>query len=159
MKLCAVAFVFLAGPALAQSVGYSDARTMQCLSFAGEEYGADACIGESANLCMESADGGTTYGMMGCLDGELQFWDRKLNANYRVAMANAKQSDIDTEAKKYGRPSQAEALRDMQRAWITFRDASCAYEHSRWGGGTGAGPAAAACMMRLTGTQALVLAQ
>ena len=45
----------------------------------------------------------------------------------------------------------------MQRAWIAYRDAACAYEASQWGGGTGAGPAATGCMMTLTGRQALAL--
>ena len=45
----------------------------------------------------------------------------------------------------------------MQRAWIGYRDAACAYEASQWGGGTGAGPAAVGCMMTLTGRQALAL--
>ncbi len=37
------------------------------------------------------------------------------------------------------------------------RTAACAYEASRWGGGTGAGPAATACFLDLTGRQALAL--
>ena len=45
----------------------------------------------------------------------------------------------------------------MQRAWIEYRDATCAYEAAQWGGGTGAGPAFAGCLMRLTAEQALYL--
>ena len=45
----------------------------------------------------------------------------------------------------------------MRRAWIAFRDAACNYEATRWGGGTGAGPAAADCVMKLTARQALHL--
>ena len=45
----------------------------------------------------------------------------------------------------------------MQRSWIAFRDAACSYEASRWGGGSGAGPAATGCVMQLTARQALRL--
>ena len=41
----------------------------------------------------------------------------------------------------------------MQRAWIRFRDAKCAYARSHWGGGTGAGPAGVECLMRETAEQ------
>ena len=55
------------------------------------------------------------------------------------------------------RNTAAVALRAMQRAWIGFRDATCDYERSLWGGGTGGGPATAACLMRMTGEQTLYL--
>ncbi|MFT5363966.1 MAG: hypothetical protein ACI9VX_001592 [Dinoroseobacter sp.] len=45
----------------------------------------------------------------------------------------------------------------MQRAWIEYRDATCSYEAAQWGGGTGAGPAFAGCLTRLTAEQALYL--
>jgi len=54
-------------------------------------------------------------------------------------------------------PAQAEALRDMQRAWIAFRDATCTYEASQWSGGTGQGPAYEGCVMRMTAEQTLYL--
>ena len=43
----------------------------------------------------------------------------------------------------------ADSLRDMQRAWITFRDAKCDWETVQWGGGTGAGPARLSCLMHI----------
>ena len=72
-------------------------------------------------------------------------------------MVQAKSADEDTAMYQPELPKQAEALRDMQRAWITFRDAACDYERSQWGGGTGGGPATLACLMRMTGEQALLL--
>jgi len=50
-----------------------------------------------------------------------------------------------------------ESLRTMQRAWISFRDASCLYEQAQWMGGTGGGPATQACHMHETARQALKL--
>jgi uncharacterized protein YecT (DUF1311 family) len=59
-------------------------------------------------------------------------------------------------------PEHAQALRDMQRAWIGFRDATCAFERAYWGGGTGGGGtggglAQVSCLMQMTGEQALYL--
>ena len=45
----------------------------------------------------------------------------------------------------------------MQRKWIDFRDAACAFEASKWGGGTGGGPAATQCHLTLTAQQYLRL--
>ena len=92
-----------------------------------------------------------------CLDRELTFWDEMLNANYKAQMARAKASDEENKQYNPNLPSQSTALRDMQRAWITYRDAACDYERSQWGGGTGGGPATYACLMELTGLQALRL--
>jgi uncharacterized protein YecT (DUF1311 family) len=54
-------------------------------------------------------------------------------------------------------PSQGDALKNMQRAWIAYRDATCDYERSHWGGGTGGGPATVSCLMYMTAEQALYL--
>ena len=56
-----------------------------------------------------------------------------------------------------GSPGVADALREMQRAWIVFRDKACTYEASLWQGGTGRGPAAINCLMQQTARQALSL--
>ena len=137
---------------------YSNRQTEICLANAGDLSVAKDCIGASANACMEATPGGySTYGMGGCISRELTYWDDRLNASYRAAMARAKSDDRDMGAGENGPPSQAVALRDMQRAWIPFRDATCGWEYSKWGGGTGGGPAMAGCLMRMTGEQTLVL--
>ena len=155
MRAPLLALALLAGPAAAQDIDYSDTVTAECLAKAEEYDDKRACIGRSANLCMEAPGGSSTYGMGGCLDGELSFWDALLNENYRARMAQAKSADAAETQDHLA--IQAEALRDMQRAWITFRDAACDYERSQWGGGTGGGPATLACLMQLTGEQALRL--
>ena len=48
-------------------------------------------------------------------------------------------------------------LRDMQRAWMAYRDATCGYEGFQWYGGTGATGAYLGCNLRLTGQQVLFL--
>ena len=107
---------------------------------------------------LSTTEGGySTYGMGGCISREIDYWDARLNAAYKEAMKSAKQADKDNGAGTNGPQSQAVALRDMQRAWIPYRDAACLWEYSKWGGGTGGGPASASCLMTLTGEQALVL--
>lgn len=142
--------LMLATPAVAQDIEFSTDATENCL----ENDGAD-CIGRSADACMEATDGGTsTAGMGACLEKELEWWDGRLNAAYGKAMEVARSAD---EAEGERSLTQADALRDMQRAWITFRDAKCDWETVQWGGGTGAGPARLSCLMHTTGEQSLVL--
>lgn len=146
-----------ATPAAAQDdLVFSIRHTEDCLAIAGQGGDRRACIGESANRCMEAnQSGSSTVGMGGCISMELGWWDAMLNAEYKALMKREKADD-----KEYGGdgiPSKADALRQMQRAWIGFRDATCDYERSQWGGGTGGGPATIGCHMRLTAEQALYL--
>lgn len=145
---------FLPAPALAQDLSFDDTGTDECLLNAGHEGSKSDCIGLSAGRCMLQSGGETTYGMGFCLDSELQYWDGKLNQAYQQLRSLRQMSDA-------GLPDnlaiQAQTLRDMQRAWITYRDARCGHEASLWQGGTGASPAFLNCMMHLTADQALYL--
>lgn len=148
----------MAGPALAQDLNYSDGATQMCLEDAERYSDSIACAGSSAEECMEQTPGGySTAAMGGCLDRELAFWDSMLNDFYGDAMNAAKGMDADRPVDMQDRPGSAAALRDMQRAWIVFRDKACAYEASLWGGGTGQGPAALGCLLEQTARQALTL--
>ena len=145
-------------PLAAQEMVFSPVATETCLANMAEGQDPATCIGASANACMEATSGGySTVGMVGCYEQERLYWDARLNAAYRLARAEAKK--IDAEMREIGSsaPSQADALRDMQRAWIGFRDASCDYERALWGGGTGGGPASVACHMFMTAEQARFL--
>lgn len=142
-----------ATPLAAQDLTFNTEITASCVAHAPDLAGQMACVGASANACMEDTPGGSsTVAMSGCLDRELQYWDDKLNEHYASALRRARDADEYVD----GTPS-ATALREMQRAWIPFRDATCDYERSHWGGGTGGGPATYSCLMRLTGQQALYL--
>jgi len=115
------------------------------------------CAGLAASQCMERSEGGyTTAGMATCADRELQWWDARLNTTYKKLRARFLAYDAD---KPDYAPSQSDALREMQRAWIPYRDALCAFEASEWGGGTGAGPAAVGCHLHETARQTLYLEQ
>ncbi len=140
-------------PAASQDIAFSPEETLSCLDTGG---GA-ACIGLSAQACIDTPDGFTTVGMGFCFGSERDWWDARLNAAYQaLRQANAA---ADAEMKEIGATvaEMAPALRDMQRAWIGYRDALCEYERTQWGGGTGQGPATAACQMHETARQTLLL--
>ncbi len=157
MGVCMGFLPLAAGPAAAQDIPFSIGQTAQCEAGAADLLAREACVGLSAGACMDTSDGSTTVGMGFCLSRELEFWDGRLNKAYGELMVLEK--GVAAELKEMGSaaPSPAAALRDMQRAWVGYRDAACAYEWSQWGGGTGAGPASTQCMMQLTAQEALTL--
>lgn len=115
------------------------------------------CVGRAAAACMMTPGGDTTVGMVECLDGELGYWDARLNAAYAERVTIAKQQDTEMRELGSAAASLEESLRTMQRAWISFRDASCLYEQAQWMGGTGGGPATMACHMQETARHTLKL--
>lgn len=139
-------------PAAAQDIAFDASLIDAC--FAGG--GWDDCIGVAADACMEQTpDGYSTPVMNACLDFEYGYWDAELNTAYARLMEEMGRRDNDRWDPE--QPSQAEATRVMQRAWIAFRDATCEREVLEWWGGTGANAAWLSCMMRMTGEQALYL--
>lgn len=115
------------------------------------------CVGRSAQACMNTRGGDTTIGMMQCLESELKYWDSRLNAAYAKRLSTAKEQDRELKSLRSAAASIEKSLRARQRAWISFRDASCLYEQAQWMGGTGSGPATLACHMHETARQALKL--
>lgn len=152
----------LGGPALAEPV-FTPGATETCLS---EAYTTSPglsghavldCVGRAAAACMMTPGGDTTIGMIECLEGELSYWDARLNAAYVERVAIAQEQDNEMREMGSAGASIEEGLRAMQRAWISFRDASCLYEQAQWMGGTGGGPATMSCHMQETARQALKL--
>jgi uncharacterized protein YecT (DUF1311 family) len=154
MRTVGAAMLASALPAAAQDLPFSAEPTETCLASAPSPEG---CIGLAADACIDTPDGSTTVGMSYCLGRELEYWDGRLNAAYAELLRLEEAQDAEMKEIGASAPPTAEALRAMQRAWIGWRDAACAYERSQWGGGTGGGPATAGCLMRLTGEQALAL--
>ncbi len=148
----------VASGAAAQEIVFDTAQTEACLAAAEDPAGREACIGASAKACMEAtSDGWTTVGTATCLSYERDYWDARLNAAYGALMESEAATDAEMRELGASEPSRADALREMQRAWIPFRDARCMYERSQWGSGTGGGPAFVSCAMQVTGQQALLL--
>jgi len=137
--------------ATAQAINFDIAPTASC--YAAER--SASCVGLAANRCMDVSDGGySTTGMSICTDHELDWWDGQLNAVYKVTKRRL--AGYDAESPDYA-PSQVEALKNMQRAWIPFRDAKCEYAATEWSGGSGAGPATIWCLMEETARQTIYL--
>ena len=145
--------VCLPGTAMAQYVTFDIAPTAACV--AGD--GGMSCVGLAANHCMEASDTGfSTAGMSSCTDQELAWWDDRLNLIYGNLRNRLQQ--FDAEAPAYA-PSQVDALKEMQRAWIPYRDAKCEFVATEWTGGSGAGPATLWCLMDETARQTIYLEQ
>lgn len=103
------------------------------------------CVGAASNACMESEeDGTTTIGMTRCMARETAWWDGQLNVHYA--------SLEETLA-----PELFATLRDAQRSWIDYRDASCGFEYELWSEGTIRSTVFAGCMMKLTAQRAQAL--
>ncbi len=105
---------------------------------------AALCVGVASDPCLDDPANQTTRGMAGCLQKEGTIWDELLNSWY-----GSVREGLSREPRRM--------LRDAQRAWIKWRDAKCAFEHGRYEGGTGGGPAMAGCLMTTTATRALEL--
>jgi len=153
----ALGALMLGAPVWAQpELPFTPAETEACLRGALGP-AREICVGLSAAACMETPDGYTTVGMSICLGSELEYWDGRLSAAYRSLLDSDGRTDAEMAELGSAAPPLVPALREMQRAWIAFRDASCAYERAQWGGGTGGGPASAHCAMTITARQALAL--
>ena len=99
---------------------------------------AAAADNPAQNKCMDGAN--TTADMVGCNVKQAKVQDARLNKAYKTALA----------AQEGNRKQQ---LQDLQRLWIKYRDANCAFAGSATGGtidqvnGTG-------CVLDMTQTRA-----
>lgn len=149
-----LALLLLTLPAQAQDMSFDITPSLDCVSAAPDTNAAKLCIGEAAGICMEQDMGYTTPGMGFCLDAELTYWDGVLNDSFQTLRATLRASDAELPEHL---AKQADGLRDMQRAWITYRDTRCSFEASLMQGGTAGNSVYLGCAMQLTGEQALFL--
>lgn len=89
----------------------------------------------------------TQVEMTTCAGEAFKAADARLNLSYKAAMDSMKGFDADLDAQDQGA---AKALRDAQRAWITFRDAECAAETFPYAGGSIEAMVKAECLARLS---------
>lgn len=139
----------VAAPALAQEAvapAVDPALVEACLADTPAGDLAPPCIGAAARQCQQAPGGDTTPGIAACVMGEHAAWDAALNRAYQAARAHYR---ADRAA--------ADSLRDAQRAWIAWRDAECAFQYDRYGGGSLRSIAAANCRMSMTAMRALEL--
>lgn len=167
IRAACLMIIFAAAPAFAQDASMvADTEVTDiCLENADlrHEQGDDpqwqSCVGLASDACMDMPGGYTTVGMSECVNSEYQFWDRRLNQTYQTVLSDAEKMDQEMADLGSAAEKQVPYLREMQRNWIAYRDAACQFERSRWGGGTGGGPASANCMLRLTADQVFWLQQ
>lgn len=89
----------------------------------------------------------TQSDMNQCAHADWQAQDAELNRAYKAALALLQDWDAGLpEAERGG----AEALREAQRAWITFRDRACEAEGYAMKGGSAEPLLVYGCMARLT---------
>lgn len=156
-RACVFIGVGFACPALAQDIDYDPTILSLCLENAENRTDRMSCIGRGAAACVAGEAGQSTLGLSYCYGAEWEDWDARLNTTYTAMLPAQAELAEDNAAFNINIPNAVDALRDMQRAWITYRDATCQWGIIQWGGGTGGGPASAECMMRLTAQQTLLL--
>jgi uncharacterized protein YecT (DUF1311 family) len=144
-----LAFVALlmASPALAQG-DKPDARAsaaiQDCIKAnSGPDANWETCIGLVSEPCLKREETRSTADNIACIDREAKVWDDILNETFRRLREKLDEA-------------QQRKLRDMQRAWLTSRDRSCAFYWDYFQG-TMASPMSAACMNREIGRRALFL--
>jgi uncharacterized protein YecT (DUF1311 family) len=96
-----------------------------------------------ADPCTRTGEGKSNLGRADCFRLEQSIWDELLNDNFKGL-----RQDLDDE--------QATKLRDMQRAWIAYRDTTCEFYYHKIQGSMSV-PMTAACMARETARRALLL--
>lgn len=85
--------------------------------------------------------------MTDCAYQEWKTADAELNSVYKRVMGMLKDQDDQLDDAQRGGP---EALRDAQRAWITFRDKTCEAEGFAMRGGTAEPMVVGFCLTRIT---------
>jgi len=100
---------------------------------------AGAPFSKAYSECMEKA-AGVTPAMQDCIAQEHDLQNKRLNNAYRLLL------DSLPEKRKL-------VLRDVQRKWLAFRDATCGF-YSGPGGGQAARLAANECVIRLNAVRA-----
>lgn len=153
-KILTLLLVVAAAPLPAQTEDFDIEPTAECLSaVSGAE--RQACVGRAADDC--SAGAGSNVEIGNCVERERRWWDDRLNATYEDLMAAEENYMAEMAEIGASVPETSAPLREMQRAWARFRDASCDYEGAQWGGGSGTGIAMGECAMRMTALQTLRL--
>lgn len=134
------------------------APTIECLSDAVSIHDQSACVGKAAEVCADASVGGfSTRSMTGCLQHEFVYFDQLLNTEFQSVRTRAIELDEVDSGTSGDEVSMLDRLVQMQRAWITYRDATCAYERRQYDGGTIGGLIEVDCQTQLTAQQAFRL--
>lgn len=132
--------------------GLDPAIIDQCLTSAETDGQRLDCAGAGQESCTafverEHPDLSPVDRQLGCLDAEWQVWEGKLTSAYDRLKETEEARDAE----------RAVALTAMERDWITFRDARCAYAKITNGHGTGGILAEPTCKLHETARQVILL--
>lgn len=148
-----LALLAFASPVAAQEFTADGHWVDRCLAIQDDPM---VCVGREADRCAQEHSPGPDMVYAACFEAEAVVWDKALNAAYRELVRLARQRegwDLG-----YEPDALIISLRDMQRAWITYRDAVCANATALAKPfGSAAGPAFAECNMVQTAQQFFVL--
>jgi uncharacterized protein YecT (DUF1311 family) len=130
------------------------ATIAKCLEKAAKAKAEGAtCIGTVEQPCLDTPEGQSTVGMKECSNREVLVWDERLNKAYqKLQKGGLGETEIQRDGKKL---KGADLFRDVQRAWIAYRDKKCDAAGLPMEGGTGAGVLILGCLLRETAHQAL----
>lgn len=146
--LAAFAFASSALPGLAQSsVNRKDAAAIRACA---EKYADNVDDGERrcvftlvSDPCLKRRETQPDASRAECFRSEQAIWDDLLNENFQKL-----REGLDD--------GQKEKLRDMQRAWVAYRDSTCQFYYDKIQGSM-ATTMIAACLARETARRALLL--
>ena len=143
--LLVVLAALAASPALAKDRpdARASAAIQDCVKSKSATGMGETCIGIVSGPCLDKAADPSTAGMVACVARERAVWDDILNETY-----NRLRAKLDDK--------QQQKLRDMQRAWIAARDATCGFYWDFYQG-TMASPMSAGCVNKETAERALFL--
>lgn len=145
------------------SVVFSDQQTKDCVAEveastpALDDWGVLNCAGRSAQACMMAPGGDTTVGMIDCLQLETEYWEQQMNEALAERLAAAAREDAGMTSIRASVMSLEKTLQASQEAWVAYRQAHCLHEQAQWVGGTGGGPATAACYLHEAARRTLKL--
>ena len=156
MRRAALTLVFatLSTSALADRFAIDGQQIDRCLAINAQT--PMVCVGREADVCVERNNGGPNMVISVCMENEGIYWDERLNDTYDRVLAAA--SDREALDLGYDPEQLTDALRDMQRAWIVYRDATC--DHALALAipfNSAIGPAIHDCLMRETARQVFQL--
>lgn len=133
---------------------YDPGPTDRCLAAAVYSTDKRDCVGQAAEACADQSLGGfNTRTMTTCLGNELAYFDDMLNVEYARVRDLARELDRAANGTSLDATSVADRLIQMQRTWIAFRDATCAFEERQYDGGTIGQLVYVDCLTTLTAEQ------
>ncbi|WP_157973508.1 lysozyme inhibitor LprI family protein [Tropicimonas sp. IMCC34043] len=159
---CLVVAVTLAVPVPihAQTLPFSPSQTADCLKKSPTRAKRRDCVGASAEACRVKLKSNAPADIALCMTSETAFWDKRMGEAYDAMQRKAAEADaqFDTAKNTTAAPFKlTDDLAAQMAAWKDWRQKTCAVEAMLRRGTPYGVTAAASCMMKLTGEQALFL--